>query len=61
MVGVEHLAAAGAIDQIGAAPGDVASVTGDGAYDTVGFYEAAGARHAGVVVPPTRAAEVPRS
>ena len=33
--------AAVGIDLIGAAPGDLASVTGDGAYDTVGFYEAA--------------------
>lgn len=53
--------AAVGIDLIGAAPGDVASVTGDGAYDTVGFYEAAGARHAAVVVPPARTAKVSRS
>ncbi len=48
------------IDLIGAAPGDVASVTGDAAYDTVACYEAAGARHARVVVPPTRTAKVSR-
>ena len=41
------------IDLIGAAAGDVASVTADAAYDTVAFYEAASARHAQVVVPPT--------
>lgn len=42
------------------AVGDVASVTGDAAYDTVAFYEAATARHARVVVPPTRTARVSR-
>ncbi len=39
----------------------MASVTGDGAYDTVGFYEAASARDARVVVPPIRTAKVSRS
>ncbi len=53
--------AAVGIDLIGAAPGDLASVTGDGAYDTVGFYEAASARDARVVVPPPRTAKVSRS
>ena len=53
--------AAVGIDLIGAVPGDVVSVTGDGAYDTVGFYEAARARHAVVVVPPARTAKVSRS
>ncbi|AMY09470.1 Transposase DDE domain protein [Luteitalea pratensis] len=48
------------IDLIGAAAGRVASVTADAAYDTVAFYEAAGARHARVVVPPTRTAKVSR-
>ena len=48
------------IDLIGAAPGGVTSVTADAAYDTVAFYEAAGARHAQVVVPPTRTANVSR-
>ena len=35
-------------------------VTADAAYDTVGFYEAAGARGATVVVPPTSTANVSR-
>ena len=48
------------IDLIGAAAGDVASVTADAAYDTVAFYEAASARHAQVVVPPIRTAKVSR-
>jgi hypothetical protein len=48
------------IDLIVAAAGDVASVTADAAYDTVAFYEAAGTRHAQVVVPPTRTARVSR-
>jgi len=39
----------------------VASVTGDGAYDTVAFYEAASARNARVVVPPARTVKVSRS
>ena len=47
-------------DPIAAAAGDVASVTADAAYDTVAFYEAASARHAQVVVPPTRTAKVSR-
>ncbi len=49
------------IELIGAAAGAVASVTGDGAYDTVAFYEAARARDARVVVPPSRTATVSRS
>ena len=36
--------------------GDVASVTADAAYDTIGFYDAARAQHATVVVPPARTA-----
>jgi len=48
------------IDLLGAAVGRVASVTGDAAYDTVAFYEAASARHVRVVVPPTRTAKVSR-
>ena len=48
------------IDLIGAAAGDVASVTADAAYDTNAFYEAASARHAHVVVPPTKTAKVSR-
>ena len=50
--------AAAGIALIRAAAGDVASITGDAAYDTVAFYEAAGARDATVVVPPTRTAKV---
>ena len=45
---------------IEAAAGDLGSVTADAAYDTVGFYEAASARGATVVVPPTRTATVSR-
>jgi len=45
---------------IAAAPSDIASVTADAAYDSVAFYEAASARHAQVVVPPTRTAKVSR-
>jgi IS5 family transposase len=45
---------------IGAAAGDIASVTADAAYDTVAFYEAASARLAQVVVRPTRTARVSR-
>ena len=39
---------------------DIARVTADAAYDTVAFYEAAGARGATVVVPPTKTARVSR-
>ena len=39
---------------------DIASVTADAAYDTVAFYEAAGARGATVVVPPAKTARVSR-
>ena len=45
---------------IEAAAGDLGSVTADAAYDTVGFYAAAGARGAAVVVPPTSTANVSR-
>ncbi|AMY09416.1 hypothetical protein LuPra_02633 [Luteitalea pratensis] len=45
---------------VGAAAGDIASVTADAASDTAAFYEAASARHAQVVVPPTRTARVSR-
>jgi hypothetical protein len=48
------------IDVMGATVGDVASVTADAAYDTAAFYEAASARQARVVVPPTRTAKVSR-
>ena len=39
---------------------DIASVTADAAYDTVAFYDAAGARGATVVVPPAKTARVSR-
>ena len=48
------------ITLIETAAGDLGSVTADAAYDTVGFYEAAGARGATVVVPPTSTANVSR-
>ena len=48
------------ITLIEAAAGDLGSVTADAAYDTVGFYDAAGARGATVVVPPTSTANVSR-
>ena len=38
--------------------GDLASVTADTAYDTVAIYDAAGARRATVVVPPTKNAQL---
>ena len=40
--------------------GDMASVTADAAYDSIAFYDAAGARGAQVVVPPTKTARVSR-
>ena len=49
-----------AIELIEAVDGDVASVTADAAYDTIAFYDAAGARGATVVVPPTKTARVSR-
>ena len=48
------------IDLIAAVEGNLASVTGDGAYDTIAFYDAAGARGATVVVPPPNTASVSR-
>ena len=45
---------------IDAVDGDLASVTGDAAYDTVAFYDAASARGADVVVPPTKTSRVSR-
>ena len=53
--------AATAITLIRAVDGGLTSVTGDAAYDTVAFYEAAGARGATVVVPSIRTARVSRS
>jgi len=49
-----------AIDLIAAVDGDLACVTADAAYDTVGVYEAAAGRGAKVVIPPTRTATVSR-
>ena len=46
------------ITLIEAVDGALGRVTADAAYDTVGFYEAAGARGATVVVPPTSTANV---
>jgi hypothetical protein len=40
--------------------GGLTSVTGDAAFDTVAFYDAARARGATVVVPPTKTAQVSR-
>ena len=48
------------ITLIEAVDGALGRVTADTAYDTVGFYEAAGARGATVVVPPTSTAHVSR-
>ena len=49
-----------AIELIPTLDGCVASVTGDAAYDSIAFYDAAGARGASVVVPPTKTAKVSR-
>ena len=48
------------ITLIEATDGALGRVTADAAYETIGFYEAAGARGATVVVPPTRTAHVSR-
>ena len=48
------------ITLIAAVDGALGRVTADAAYDTSGFYEAAGARGATVVVPPTSTANVSR-
>jgi IS5 family transposase len=48
------------IDLMEAIAGDLASVTADAAYDTVAFYDTAGARGATVVVPPNTTARVSR-
>ena len=47
-----------ALDLLGNVEGDVRCLTADAAYDTRGIYEAAGARGATVVIPPTRTAAV---
>ncbi len=49
-----------AMKLVAAAAGDLESITADGAYDTVNFYDAAGARGATVVVPPMTTAKVSR-
>src|SRR6478672_10183705 len=49
-----------AIALIQAVDGGLTSVTGDAAYDTIAFYDAAGARGATVVVPPAKTARVSR-
>ena len=49
-----------AIGLIEAVDGGIASVTGDAAYDSIAFYDAACARGASVVVPPTKTARVSR-
>ena len=48
------------IDLIETVDDEIARVTADAAYDTVGCYDAAGARGATVVVPPTKTARVSR-
>jgi IS5 family transposase len=48
--------AATALDLIAAADGNLASFTADGAYDTSAVYDAAGARGARVVIPPSTTA-----
>jgi IS5 family transposase len=49
-----------AVELIHTFDGCVASVTGDAAYDSIAFYDAAAARGASVVVPPTKTARVSR-
>ena len=48
------------LTRIEAVDGTLGRVTADAAYDTIGCYEAAGARGATVVVPPTSTAHVSR-
>ena len=64
---VAHVLTAGSADDamtgltlIDAVEGNISRVTADTAYDTIAIYEAAGARGATVVVPPTRTATVSR-
>ena len=49
-----------AITLIEAVDDDIASVTADTAYDSIAFYDTAGARDATLVVPPTKTAKVSR-
>ena len=48
------------VDLIEAVDDDIARVTADAAYDTIAFYDTAGARGATVVVPPNKTARVSR-
>ncbi len=48
------------VELIKAVNNDITRVTADAAYDTVAFYDAAGARGATVVVPPAKTARVSR-
>ncbi len=48
------------VELIEAVTDDITRVTADAAYDTVAFYDAAGARGATVVVPPAKTARVSR-
>ena len=48
------------IELVEVVDGEIARVTADAAYDTVAFYEAAGARGATVVVPPSKTTNVSR-
>ncbi len=48
------------VDLIEAVDDDIARVTADAAYDSIAFYDSAGACGATVVVPPTTTATVPR-
>ena len=50
-----------ALDLIDAIDGDLSSLPADVAYDTVALYEAASARGANVIVPPTKTAAVSRN
>ena len=52
--------AATALDLLDTVEGEVSCLTADAAYDTRGIYEAADARGATVVIPPTRTATVSR-
>ena len=47
-----------AVTLIDAVDADISSVTADGAYDTIAFYDTARARGATVVVPPDKTARV---
>ena len=64
---VAHVLTDGSVDDattaltlIDAVEGNILRFTADGAYDTIAIYEAAGARGATVIVPPTKTAAVSR-